>query len=146
MQDWKIVNSSKYTLSCCTNVFHRCRFVLTYSVLAFSVAPFIDIARIVRGIGSVKRHGVRPSVSPIHPLQRRAAGLLLGPLGTGDIDLPKFSSFGRRTPLLRVCCCGPGGQKIFNCELVSDCVVRRKKTNFKKNIIVLISIVFSSTD
>jgi len=34
MQDWKIVNSSKYSLSCCTYVFHRCRFVL-----AFSVAP-----------------------------------------------------------------------------------------------------------
>jgi len=28
MQDWKIVNSSKYSLSCCTYVFHRCRFVL----------------------------------------------------------------------------------------------------------------------
>jgi len=34
MQDWKIVNSSQYCLSCCTYVFHRCRFVL-----AFSVAP-----------------------------------------------------------------------------------------------------------
>ena len=39
MQDWKIVNSSKYSLSCCTYVFHRCRFVLAFSVLAFSVAP-----------------------------------------------------------------------------------------------------------
>ena len=36
MQDWKIVNSSKYSLSCCTYVFHRCRFVLAFSVLAFS--------------------------------------------------------------------------------------------------------------
>ena len=36
VQDWKIVNSSKYTLSCCTYVFHRCRFVLAFSVLAFS--------------------------------------------------------------------------------------------------------------
>jgi len=36
MQDWKIVNSSKYSLSCCTNVFHRCTFVLAFSVLAFS--------------------------------------------------------------------------------------------------------------
>ena len=32
MQDWKIVNSSKYTLSYCTYVFHRCRFVLAYSI------------------------------------------------------------------------------------------------------------------
>ena len=110
---------------------------------------FIVIARILRRIGSMKRHGVRPSVCPIHPLQRRAAGLLLG---TGDIDLPKFSSFGRRTPLLWVCCCGPGRQKIFNCELVSDCVVRRKKTNFKKKYYrssvdsLLISIVFSSAN
>jgi len=39
MQDWKIVNSSKYSLSCCTYVFHRCIFVLSFSVLAFSVAP-----------------------------------------------------------------------------------------------------------
>ena len=36
MQDWKIVNSSKYSLSCCTYVFHRCTFVLAFSVLAFS--------------------------------------------------------------------------------------------------------------
>ena len=35
MQDWRIVNSSKYFLSCCTYVFYRCRFVL-----AFSVAPY----------------------------------------------------------------------------------------------------------
>jgi len=67
MQDWKIVNSSKYSLSCCTYVFHRCRLylrfpylhfpplhirtyvfrtckfhppVLSFSVLAFSVAPY----------------------------------------------------------------------------------------------------------
>jgi len=38
MQDWKIVNSLKYrySLSCCTYVFHRCRFVLAFSVFAFS--------------------------------------------------------------------------------------------------------------
>ena len=36
MQEWKIVNSSKYTLSCCTYVFHRYRFVL-----AFSVGPYL---------------------------------------------------------------------------------------------------------
>jgi len=36
MQDWKIVNFSKYSLSCCTYVFHRCRFVLAFSVLAHS--------------------------------------------------------------------------------------------------------------
>ena len=40
MQDWKIVNSSKYSLSCCTYVFHRCRFVLTYSVLAYSILRY----------------------------------------------------------------------------------------------------------
>jgi len=34
-QDWKIVNSSKYSLSCCTYVFHRWGFVLAFSVLAF---------------------------------------------------------------------------------------------------------------
>ena len=34
MQDWKIVNFSKYSLSCYTYLFHRCRFVL-FSVLAF---------------------------------------------------------------------------------------------------------------
>jgi len=39
LQDWKIVNFSKYSLSCYTYVFHRCRFVLSFSVLAFSVAP-----------------------------------------------------------------------------------------------------------
>ena len=36
MQEWKIVNSSKYTLSCCTYVFHRYRFIL-----AFSVGPYL---------------------------------------------------------------------------------------------------------
>ena len=40
MQDWKIVTSSKYTLSCCTYVFHRCIFVLTYSVLAYSILRY----------------------------------------------------------------------------------------------------------
>ena len=40
MQDWKIVNSSKYFLSCCTYVFHRCRFVLAFSVLAFSTLAY----------------------------------------------------------------------------------------------------------
>ena len=30
MQDWKIVISSKYSLCCCTYVFHRCRFVLAF--------------------------------------------------------------------------------------------------------------------
>ena len=40
MQDWKIVNSSKYSLSCCTYVFHRCRFVLAFSVLAFSTLAY----------------------------------------------------------------------------------------------------------
>ena len=40
MQDWKIVKSSKYSLICCTYVFHRCRFVLAFSVLAFSVASY----------------------------------------------------------------------------------------------------------
>jgi len=40
MQDWKIVNSSKYSLSCCTYVFHRCRLVLTFSVLAFSTLAY----------------------------------------------------------------------------------------------------------
>jgi len=40
MQDWKIVNSSKYSLGCCTYVFHRCRFVLTYSVLAYSILRY----------------------------------------------------------------------------------------------------------
>ena len=40
MQDWKIVNSSKYTLSSCTYVFHRCRFVLAFSVLAYSIPRY----------------------------------------------------------------------------------------------------------
>jgi len=40
MQDWKIVNSSKYSLSCCTYVFHRCRFVLAFSALAFSTLAY----------------------------------------------------------------------------------------------------------
>ena len=40
MQEWKIVNSSKYTLSCCTYVFQRCRFVLAFSVLAFSTLAY----------------------------------------------------------------------------------------------------------
>jgi len=40
MQDWKIVNSSKYSLSCCTYVFHRCRFVLAFSVLAYSTLVY----------------------------------------------------------------------------------------------------------
>jgi len=40
MQDWKIVSSSKYSLSCCTYVFHRCIFVLTYSVLAYSILRY----------------------------------------------------------------------------------------------------------
>jgi len=40
-QDLKIENSSKYSLSCCTYVIHRCRFVLAFSVLAFSVASLI---------------------------------------------------------------------------------------------------------
>ena len=40
MQDWKIVNSSKYSLSCCTHVFHRCRFILAFSVLAFSTLAY----------------------------------------------------------------------------------------------------------
>jgi len=40
MQDWKIVISSKYSLSCCTYVFHRCGFVLTYSVLAYSILRY----------------------------------------------------------------------------------------------------------
>ena len=40
MQDWKIVNSSKYSLSCCTYVFHRCRFVLAFFVLAFSTLAY----------------------------------------------------------------------------------------------------------
>jgi len=40
MQDWKIVNSSKYSLSCFTYVFHRCRFVLAFSVLAFSTVAY----------------------------------------------------------------------------------------------------------
>jgi len=39
MQDWKIVNSSKYSLSCYTYLFHRCRFVL-FSVLAFSTLAY----------------------------------------------------------------------------------------------------------
>ena len=40
MQEWKIVNSSKYSLSCCTYVFHRCRFVLAFSLLAFSTLAY----------------------------------------------------------------------------------------------------------
>ena len=36
MQEWKILNSSKYSLSCCTYVFHPCTFVFTHSVLAYS--------------------------------------------------------------------------------------------------------------
>ena len=40
MQDWKIVNSSKYCLSCCTYVLHRCRFVLAFSVLAYSILRY----------------------------------------------------------------------------------------------------------
>jgi len=45
MQDWKIVNSSKYSLSCCTCVFrtcifHPCIFVRTYSVLAYSILRY----------------------------------------------------------------------------------------------------------
>jgi len=44
MQDWKIVNSSKYSLSCFTYVFHRCRFVLAFSILAFSVLAFSTVA------------------------------------------------------------------------------------------------------
>jgi len=40
MQDWKIVNFSKYSLSCCTYVFHRCRFVLAFSVLAYSILRY----------------------------------------------------------------------------------------------------------
>jgi len=62
VSDWKIVNSSEYSLglSCCTYVFERCRFVLafstpgvfrtcifhppvlSFSVLAFSVASLLD--------------------------------------------------------------------------------------------------------
>jgi len=40
MQDWKIVNSSKYFLSCCTYVLNRCTFVLAFSVLAFSTLAY----------------------------------------------------------------------------------------------------------
>ena len=40
MQDWKIVNSSKYSLSCCTYVFHRCRLVLAFPILAFSTLAY----------------------------------------------------------------------------------------------------------
>jgi len=40
MQDWKIVNSSKYSLSCCTYVLHRCRFVLAFSTPAHSYWRF----------------------------------------------------------------------------------------------------------
>jgi len=40
MQEWKIVNSSKYSLSFCTYVFHRCRFVLAFSLLAFSTLVY----------------------------------------------------------------------------------------------------------
>jgi len=40
IQDWKIVNSLKYSLSCCTYVFHRCRHVLAFSVLAFSALAY----------------------------------------------------------------------------------------------------------
>jgi len=40
MQEWNIVNSSKFSLSCCTYDFHRCRFVLAFSVLAFSTLAY----------------------------------------------------------------------------------------------------------
>jgi len=80
MQDWKIVNSSKYSLSCCTYVFHRCRLVLafqylhfpplhirtyvfrtcifhppvlSFSVLAFSVAPGCSIQYTAAAVRSV---------------------------------------------------------------------------------------------
>jgi len=45
MQDWKIVNSSKYSLSCCTYVFHCCRFVHAFSTLAYSYLriPYLHI-------------------------------------------------------------------------------------------------------
>ena len=54
MQDWKIVNSSKYSLSCCTYVFHRCRFVLAFSVLAFSVASNAERFCVETGIKKLK--------------------------------------------------------------------------------------------
>jgi len=47
VSDWKIVNSSKYSLglSCCTYVFdrcvfHPCSFILAYSVLAYSTLRY----------------------------------------------------------------------------------------------------------
>ena len=45
MQDWKIANSSKYSSSCCTYVFHLCRCVLAFSTLAYSYLriPYLHI-------------------------------------------------------------------------------------------------------
>ena len=40
LQDWKIVNFSKYSLSCYTYFFQRCRFVLVFSVLAYSILRY----------------------------------------------------------------------------------------------------------
>ena len=108
---------------------------------------FIDIARIVRGIGSMKRHGVRPSVSPIHPLHRRAAGLLLGQA------ISTFPSSHHSAAAHRCCgfaAVGPAGRRYLTVNLYLTVWLDEKKTNFKKKYYrssvdsLLISIVFSS--
>jgi len=74
MQDWKIVKSSKYSFSCCTYVFHRCRFVLAFSVLAFSTLAYsylrIPYLHIPSSVTFVFRTCVfsRPEIAPNFPI------------------------------------------------------------------------------
>ena len=88
--------------------------IIRTSCAVYSIGLSIDTARIVCVAGSMKRPGACPSRLSV-------------------------SSFGRRTPLQRVCCCGPGGQKILvdcctagaqeqmrsvsRCQLVADLLV-----------------------
>jgi len=68
----------------------------------------------VCGTGSVQRYGVRQSLCPIRPPHSAAAGLLVWPehsLCNGTESVSLSVPFARRTPLLSVCCCGPGSMK-----------------------------------
>jgi len=66
----------------CTHIHHTVSDVVLVKILALECNP-----RVACGAESMERYGVRLSVCPSVP-------------------------FARRTPLLQVCCCGPGGQEI----------------------------------